>query len=335
MNTDLWKYCTPKHCTDFILSLKLLDESGLTAAQEITCLYTVSNHIEKHYHSVIIPKQTGGTRRLFIPDPLLKKIQRNILRRLLVSMPVSPYAAAYRKGSGIKENASVHVGQKQILKLDIEGFYDSILFPLVMKSAFPYKLYPLSIRTLLTNLCCYREHLPQGAPTSPYISNLILKPFDTYMGKWCEEREITYSRYCDDMTFSGDFESKAVKNKVKSYLKEIGFSLNERKTGLFKQSQCQSVTGIVVNVKPQVSKKYRNKLRQEIYYCCKFGVVSHLNKTRDMLFLPKGEKGTERYLMTLMGKVNFILQVNPQDKEFLKSRTALKNMLKKFRGKTE
>ena len=93
------------------------------------------------------------------------------------------------------------------------------------------------------------------------------------MGKWCEERKISYTRYSDDLTFSGNFDVKEVKHKARSFLEKMGFSLNEKKTRVLKPYQRQTVTGIVVNEKPNISKNYKRQLRQEIYYCEKYGVA--------------------------------------------------------------
>ena len=139
-------------------------------------------------------------------------------------------------------NAGPHTGRKQVLKLDISHFFDSILFPRVISAAFPDTLFPPAAAALLANLCCCRERLPQGSPGSPAISNLVMRPFDESMRRWCEARQIVYTRYCDDMTFSGDFDPAAVYHKVKSYLEAMGFSLNEKKTKLLKDGVRQSVT---------------------------------------------------------------------------------------------
>ena len=195
----------------------------------------------------------------------------------------------------------------------ISAIFDSILFPRVINAAFPDTLFPPAAAALLANLCCCRERLPQGSPASPAISNLVMRPFDESMRRWCEARQIVYTRYCDDMTFSGDFDPAAVYHKVKSYLEAMGFSLNEKKTKLLKDGVRQSVTGIVVNEKPQVSRDYRKKLRQEIYYCMKYGVTGHLERLREKTGNAVEE---QRYICSVLGRIQFVLQVNPEDREF-------------------
>lgn len=146
------------------------------------------------------------------------------------------------------------------------------------------------------------------------------------------EQGIKYTRYCDDMTFSGDFDTHRVVNKVRSYLEAMGFTLNEKKTKVLTRHNQQSVTGIIVNSKPQVSKQYRKNLRQEIYYCHKFGAVSHLAHIQDKAYLPLGIDGINKYLMTLLGKVSFVLQVNPQDRTFQGAKSQLYTMIRANKG---
>ena len=326
-STGLWKYFTKEHHKKFVLSLGLLGDADRPAGEQLRCLYAVSNHTERHYTRLTLPKRDGTVRELLSPDPLLKKIQRNILRNVLEELPVSPHATAYRRGSGILGNASPHQGRKQILKLDIRDFFGSITYLMVYRNAFPRIYYPPSVATLLAHLCCCRDYLPQGAPTSPAVSNLVMKPFDDHVGKWCKERGITYTRYCDDMIFSGDFDAGPVIRKVRSFLLSMGFELNEKKTQVLGSGKRQSVTGIVVNKKPQVSRAYRDKLRQEFYYCRKHGVASHLLWINDRRCLPPEPEQVERYLRSLLGRVNYALQVDPQNTYFVQARETLQSMI--------
>jgi len=322
----LWKYFTKEHHKEFVLSLNLLGETNWPVGKQLACLYAVSNHIERHYTRTIIPKRDGTTRELLSPDPLLKKIQRNLLHNVLDELPLSPHATAYRKGGSILDNAYPHQGQPLVLKMDIHDFFGSITYLMVYRSAFPRIYYPPSVATLLSNLCCYQDYLPQGAPTSAAISNLVMKPFDDYMGKWCAERNIAYTRYCDDMTFSGDFDASFVFNKARSFLLSMGFEINGKKTRVVKSGGQQSVTGIVVNKRPQVSRAYRDKLRQELYYLGKYGAASHLLKLIGSETFPT-EAEQDAYLRSLLGKINFVLQVNPENQYFIQARVSLRNMM--------
>ena len=183
-------------------------------------LYSVSNNITKHYRPIQIPKKNGDVRQLYVPDEFLKTIQRSIKSNLLDFEEISPYASAYRFGASTKFNAQPHVDSPVLLKLDIRHFFDNLIYPIVKEKTFPAERYSEQNRILLSVLCVYKDALPQGAPTSPVISNIIMKDFDNTVGEWCIERNIKYTRYCDDMTFSGDFEPNNVIILVRNELKK-------------------------------------------------------------------------------------------------------------------
>lgn len=284
-------------------------------------LYAVSNSLGRHYRMVSIPKKTGGVRNLMVPDAVLKTIQRSVSDVLLAHMPVSPYATAYRFGSSTLRNAAVHVGKPVVLKLDIYHFFDSIPYSLVREKAFPAHIYAERIRTLLTMLCYHKDVLPQGAPSSPTIVNIILCDLDTKIGRWCAQRGISYTRYCDDLTFSGNFDPKDVIAFVGGQLKSLGLLLNANKTRVQRQGQQQLVTGVIVNEKPGIPAAYRRRLRQEMYYCQKFGVDEHL-KTLDQGI------SEEAYLRQLLGKVNYVLHILPDCQEFQQYKTWILKQLR-------
>ena len=269
-------------------------------------LYAVSNSLGKHYRKTKIPKKSSGYRNLSVPDEILKTIQKRIADALLIHMPISRYAKAYRFGSSTLCNAKHHVGKQIVLKLDILHFFDSIRYSTVKDKVFHEEIYAEPLRILLAMLCYHNDALPQGAPSSPAITNIILYEFDEKIGQWCREQGITYTRYCDDMTFSGDFDPTKVIQFVRLELKKMGFLLNEQKIKIQHFGQQQTVTGIVVNEKLSIPTDYRRKLRQELYYCRKFGISGHLKK----LGL---EITADIYRMQLLGKVNYVLQIHPND----------------------
>lgn len=286
-------------------------------------LYAVSNHLEHHYREVSIPKKTSGIRTLLVPDAPLKQIQRRICDTLLVPVPISRYATAYRYGSSVLKNAQPHVGAPVILKLDILHFFDSIRYCQVKDRVFPPEIYAEPLRILLAMLCYYKDALPQGAPTSPAITNILMAEFDETVGAWCAAREIHYTRYCDDMTFSGNFRPQDVHDYMETALRSMGFLLNEQKTTVQHAGQRQTVTGLVVNEKPNISAEYRSALRQALYYCRKFGIQAHLQHIGS-------EMDPFAYGMHLMGKVNYVLQVRPQDSELLHTKQWLTEQLRNF-----
>lgn len=278
-------------------------------------LYGLSNHLEKHYHTVLIPKSDGSKRKLSVPDLILKRVQRSIADHILIQYPVSSYAKAYRPGSNIWQNALPHVGKKKILKLDIEGFFDHILYSQVKDILFCEQKFSEPVRILLTMLCYYKESLPQGAPTSPAITNIIMYDFDETVGAFCTKKKIAYTRYCDDMTFSGNFDDREVIAFVKGELCKLGLFLKNRKTAVVPTCKRQVVTGIVVNEKMNLTKDYKKKIRQEIYYLKKFGLDEHLKKI--------GITDRRQYVFSLRGRIAFVLQVLPNDREFVEYQSLL------------
>lgn len=278
-------------------------------------LYGLSNSLEKHYHTVYLPKSDGSKRKLSVPDLILKLVQKSIADNILIQYPISKYAKAYKPGSSIQKNARPHVGKKKILKLDIEGFFDHILYSRVKDTVFYEEKYSEAIRILLTMLCYYNDSLPQGAPTSPAITNIIMYDFDEMVGAFCNEKNIAYTRYCDDMTFSGCFDEREIISFVKGELRKLGLFLKNRKTAVISASKRQVVTGIVVNEKMNVTKDYKKTIRQEIYYIKKFGLDEHLKRL--------GISDKQQYVLSLKGRIAFVLQTIPNNCEFIEYKNFL------------
>lgn len=318
----MWKYIGIKECNQFLLSLNLIDCKD--KKKYIKTIYSISNNIEKNYKIYKIKKRNGKYRTIYEPNKTLKQIQKRILVNILNNKKISKYAKAYHKGIGLKDNAIPHVNKEMILKLDIKDFFENISFLDVYNSCFSIEYFPKSVGMLLTYLCTYDDHLTQGSPTSAYISNLVMKEFDEELGLWCESKNISYTRYSDDMTFSGEFSPSEVIVKVRKMLYKLGLELNDSKIHVAFKSSYQNVTGVVVNEKMQVNTKYRNKIRQEIYYIKKFGLVSHLEKC-GINIEPK------KYLNKLYGRVLYVLQINENDEEFKKYKEFIKSLKEDIR----
>lgn len=285
----------------------------------IKTLYSVSNSLHKHYSTACVPKRDGTQRKLSVPDKLLKSIQRKIVNTILIHEPISIYATAYKFGSSIQKNALPHINKSKILKLDILNFFNNIYYSKVKDLVFPKERYSSKVRILLTMLCYYDDILPQGAPSSPIISNIILRDFDNEIGNWCKERNISYTRYCDDMTFSGNFNEYELLNFVRNKLFENHFLINKNKIIIARQNRQQNVTGIVVNKKLNLPTVYKKEIRQAVYYCKKHGIESHL-KAKNIKLTKK------EYLQSLLGKINHLINTCPNDK----NATNYKNDILKF-----
>ena len=256
---------------------------------------------------------------------MLKQIQKQILINILNNKSISKYAKAYHKGISLKDNAIPHINKKIILKLDIKNFFENISFLDVYNSCFSIEYFPKSVGFILTYLCTYDNHLTQGSPTSAYISNLIMKEFDEEIGNWCNINDISYTRYSDDMTFSGNFNPSELIIKIRKMLYKLGLELNNDKIHIVNKSQSQSVTGIIVNEKLQVNAKYRNKIRQEMYYIKKFGLKSHLNKCNINI-------NELKYLDKLYGRILYVLQINKFDQEFLKYKKFIEELKRQYKN---
>lgn len=313
----MWKYIGTKECNEFLLSLNLINCKD--DKKYIKTIYFISNNIEKNYKIYKIKKRNGKYRTIYEPNLILKQIQKQILNNILNNKSISKYAKAYHKGIQLKDNAIPHINKEMILKLDIKDFFENISFLNIYNSCFPIEYFPKSVGMILTYLCTYDNHLTQGSPTSAYISNLVMKEFDEELGNWCNLRNISYTRYSDDMTFSGAFNPSELITKVRKMLYKLGLELNNDKIHIVYKSSSQNVTGIVVNEKMQVNVKYRNKIRQEIYYIKKFGLSSHLKKCDINI-------DSKRYLNILYGRVLYVLQINENDKEFIKYRQFIENL---------
>lgn len=313
----MWKYIGTKECNEFLLSLNLINCKD--DKKYIKTIYTISNNIEKNYKIYKIKKRNGKYRTIYEPNLILKQIQKQFLNNILNNKSISKYAKAYHKGIQLKDNAIPHINKEMILKLDIKDFFENISFLNIYNSCFPIEYFPKSVGMILTYLCTYDNHLTQGSPTSAYISNLVMKEFDEELGNWCNLRNISYTRYSDDMTFSGAFNPSELITKVRKMLYKLGLELNNDKIHIVYKSSSQNVTGIVVNEKMQVNVKYRNKIRQEIYYIKKFGLSSHLKKCDINI-------DSKRYLNILYGRVLYVLQINENDKEFIKYRQFIENL---------
>lgn len=270
----------------------------------------MSNGAEQFYKEYKISKRSGGFRTIDEPLPDLKQIQRFILDNILVCAFRPTYtsrvAKAFIPHKDIKQNASFHVQKRIVVCLDIHDFFGSIKLKYIYK-VFENFGYSKPLCVLFSHLCSLNGVLPQGAPTSPMLSNLVFKKIDENILSYCRLNSIVYTRYADDMIFSAEtIDVKKLIAFVRLQIKELGLKLNEKKTKVLKQGKRQVVTGIVVNEKTQATKEYRKTIRQEIYYIKRFGLISHI--------LKKGIRVSPKtYIRSLIGKVYFVLFVNGMD----------------------
>lgn len=278
----------------------------------------------KFYRKFLLDKNSGGKRPINVPMPVLKLFQNWVLKNILNDIEVSDFAKAYRRGTSLLDNAKFHLEQKLILKLDIKDFFINIR----SKSVYEFFLecgYSESVSVLLTRCVTLDGGLPEGAPTSPALSNIIMRIFDKRIGQYCLKKHIRYTRYADDMTFSGDLtRENDLIVKVSEELAYLGLALNKKKTKRLSENNHQIVTGIVVNRKLNTPRIYRKNLRMECYNMLS-GYAEH-NLSQKIGHHPTNQEMIF-YIKHVLGKVNFVLFVNPDIKQFQNYKDQLGFML--------
>lgn len=243
-----------------------------------------------HYERFTIPKRTGGERAIWAPRPILKHAQRTILREIVERLPIHGAAHGFVPGRSILSNAAIHTGSRIVIKMDLKDFFPSVTFSRV-KGVFRNAGYREQIATLLALLCTEPPRevvmvdgvthyvalgprcLPQGAPTSPAITNTLCLNLDRRMRGLAEALGWRYTRYADDLTFSLPLSHKKhpkignLIGGVKMIVADEGFELHPDKTRIMRKGSRQSVTGLIVNEEgtPRVPRETRRMLRAAIH----------------------------------------------------------------------
>ena len=322
------------------LHLRLTDESRLaenglpvlhtpadvaaTLGLPIKTLRWLAFHTEvatrTHYIKFEVPKRAGGTRILAAPHKKLKTVQRWILANVLTRMPPTDAAHGFVTGRGIVSNAGPHVGKAVVINLDLENFFPSITFPRV-RAVFERYGYSGAVATILALLCTESPRttatyagtpyevatgpraLPQGAPTSPALSNQVARKLDRRLLGVAAKLGLRYTRYADDLTFSGGEEIGGkigwLLAKVRHIAAEEGFRVNEKKTRVMRRSMAQTVTGVVVNEKPSISRDELRRLRAILHRAAREGLEA------------QNREGRANFRAWLAGKIAFVAMIRP------------------------
>lgn len=265
--TYIMRYTEIKSIDDlaFVLNVEKRQLTGL--------LY--GKGIDKCYTPFEIPKKKGGTRKIEAPNNSLKFVQRKLSRLLLDRLEVVNFennihnnvSHGFYKKRSIKSNAQPHRNKKFLLNVDLEDFFGTIHFGRVQGYFKNNKYFKLpEVATIIAQLCCYHGRLPQGAPTSPVISNLICQILDFRIIDLCRKYKLTYTRYADDLTFSTN--DLNFYNTYNDFLEDLGklivrsgFKINSEKTFFQVNNNRQIVTGLTVNKKINVKKDYYKNTR--------------------------------------------------------------------------
>jgi RNA-directed DNA polymerase len=299
--------------------------------------------IEKAYKEFKIPKRSKGYRLIHAPRTSLKIIQRKLNQVLNCIYQTKPSTYGFTIGKSIIGNAEQHLQQKRVLNLDIKDFFPSINFGRVrgLFMAHPYNC-PKEVATVLAQICCHENKLPQGAPTSPTISNMICARMDSQLQYMARKHRCIYTRYADDITFSTSkshfsslltfYSTTEGKFVLGEYLREIieqnGFSVNESKVRLRTQHQHQEVTGITVNEKLNVRRKYVRQIRAMLHAWEKYG----LELAQEEFYRKRKLEGSEiSYRDVVKGKIEFLGNVKGEgDSIYVKFLEKLKQLSPKM-----
>ncbi len=280
------------------------------------------SEVVKHTHYVrfAVKKKSGGERVLSSPHKKLKAIQRWLLAEVLNKIPLEDPAHGFVPTRSIVTNATPHVGMQFVVNLDLKDFFPSIGFKRV-RHAFRRVGYSGAVSTVFALLCCECPRqpvtfngeryevatgplgLPQGAPTSPALSNLVCRKLDKRLAGFAKKLGLNYTRYADDLTFSGPAELAArigyILATVRHVAAEEGFTVNEKKTRVMRPNRAMEVTGVVVNAKPSVQRDELRRLR----------AILHRAKTEGLD--KQNREDRPHFRAWLQGKIAFVSMVNP------------------------
>lgn len=255
------------------------------------------------YHVFSISSGTK-IRRITAPSRPLKLRQKWVLTEILLHLKISPHAHGFEAGRSIRTNALPHAEHSYALCVDIQDYFPSISQDSVFK-VFREAGYSRSAAEALADVCCFDRVLPQGAPTSPRLSNLVFRDLDEGLAALAADKNAVYTRYADDLTFSADCDLGDLKDDVASLLQRHGFSLHPEKCHLYGPGRPKVITGLIVqNGTVRVPKAFKRTLRQEIYYCKKFGVQIHLENTNSSRAV--------NYREHLYGKAYYLHMIEPE-----------------------
>lgn len=291
---------------------------------EVNRLEEILNNVSGHYQEFWMRKRSGGYRMISAPDKDLQAIQSTIYSRILSSVTiVHPAAVGFRCGRSVVDNAAPHLGKRYVLKMDIHDFFGSIRSPRV-RQTFKKIGYPENVSKVLGALCCLHRHLPQGAPTSPALSNIVGYEMDRKLAALAAEYGLTYTRYADDLTFSGDvFPKEQIIPQVKQIIRDEKFEPNHKKTHFMNQSSRKIITGVSVasGVKLTIPKSKKREIRKNVYFILTKGLAEHQRRIGSH---------DPAYLKRLIGMLCYWRAIEPDNTYASDSIAALKRLEKGY-----
>jgi hypothetical protein len=263
---------------------------------------------DRFYRSFRIPKRRGGTREIRAPYAAAAAVQYWVSRYILLKIPVSECAHGFVQGRSIVTNATQHLGARAVLRIDIKDFFPTIGLPRVL-SLFQSLGYNTRASYALARACLLDNKLPQGAPTSPTIANLVVHRMDRRLAALAATADLSYSRYADDLVFSGKSISNTFGSIVSQVIRSEGFELNPDKTYLSRGASRRVVTGVSVSMPyPRLPRNKRRDLRAQVHQV--FANPSGRSPRENGRRLPTDPQRLQR----LLGSLAHWVQVEPTSK---------------------
>jgi RNA-directed DNA polymerase len=289
------------------------------------------NHIiefrSNYYTYYIIKKRTKGHRRIIAPYSDISEIQNWIKINILDNLTPDINSTAYQKGNSIYNNAKIHENNEVVFNIDLEDFFETITERRVY-GIFKSIGYAKNVAIDLAKICTIKiseekfeelnedvkihfedyiqldEYvLPQGACTSPSLSNLICRKLDSRFSKLANKLGLQYSRYADDITFSGATDNLPTIKLLRKIINEENFKINDNKVKLLKKGNRQMITGLLVDGKVRIPQKYKKEIFRHLRFCEKFGGFTHFTK------ISPGKSFRKEWLH---GKICFVHSVEPE-----------------------
>lgn len=282
-----------------------------------------------HYHYRILAKDSGNIRLIEAPKTRLKELQQKILREILEKIPVHEAAHGFRKGRSIRTFVGPHVGQRVVVRMDLQDFFPSLSSARI-QTFFRTAGYPEDVADLLGGICTNaapryvwistgsamdrqrlreardlysRPHVPQGAPTSPALANLCFYRTDCRLAGLAKSAGAVYTRYADDLAFSGTEQFERVAERFSIHVAAIvmqeGFQICHRKTRVMRQSVRQHLAGLIANQKANIRRADFDRLKAILTNCVRKGVTTQ-NRDCD-----------EHWREHLRGRIGFVESINP------------------------
>jgi RNA-directed DNA polymerase len=282
-----------------MLNLRTIHHLALQLGVSERWLARLADRIDRYVVPATRRKKSGGIRRIHMPSPELRAVQRQITRRVLQPIPLPDALHGSVPGKSTKTNAQCHTRKPIVLSLDIKDFYPSVRYDRVYRLFTDLGCSP-DVAGLLTRLTTFKGHLAQGFPSSPAIANLILAAdVVPRLSKLCADHGLTFTLYQDDLTISGGYRIPAFTNLLCRIFRQCGYRIKRRKIVVAHSGMRQEVTGLVVNDKVNVSKHERRSLRALVHQCTVRGIEN------------VADRPVDEFRAHVRGRIQRIIDVNP------------------------